>query len=616
MRRGAFTIFLALLAGNILFAQRDSVIVITDVVVMENRIKVPLSRKPSAIVVIDSDMLSNTPGLGLADMLRNVAGVDMRQRGVNGIQTDAAIRGSSFDQVLVLVNGIRMSDSQTGHHNFNLPVDPDIIERIEVYKGPAARVFGQNAFAGAINIITKNPEDNYLNINSFAGSFGLIGGAVSGSVNTRLTKNNLLISSQKSDGYRYNSDYKLTNVLYQGEILTGVGTMSYMAGLSDRNFGANGFYSGPAFTEQYEEVTTSVVSIAFEPVIPSESIDITTRLYWRKNDDEYILRRNEPEYYRNLHLNNTIGADLNVAIFSEAGITGLGIEVTNSSINSTNLGEHNRAGVSLFAEHRFNLLYEKISATPGLQLNYSTGFGTSFLPGLDIGYTLTPKVMLYANTGYTYRVPTFTDLYYEDPGNSGNPLLEPEYSLSYEVGVKSVRMSSVHLQASLFARRGTNLIDRVKENATDKWMPVNIRETTFRGFETNFTVFPRTVIGQGSFLMSRFSAGYLFNSANIVGTEPAYSRFALDNLRNQLILSTDLAYGKKLIHTITASYTDRVNSSSYVVLDMRLSLNLNDFVFFSEFSNITGTEYAEIWDVTMPGFNFRAGLSYTYKAPR
>ncbi len=166
-----------LLSVNALFAQRDSVIIISDVVVMENRIKVPLSRKPAAITIVDSAIIINNPGISLAGILQNVAGVDMRQRGVNGIQTDAAIRGSSFDQVLVLINGVRMSDSQTGHHNFNLPVDPEIIDRIEVFKGPSARVFGQNAFAGAINIITKNPDQNHLSIGSFAGSFGLIGGS-------------------------------------------------------------------------------------------------------------------------------------------------------------------------------------------------------------------------------------------------------------------------------------------------------------------------------------------------------------------------------------------------------------------------------------------------------
>jgi iron complex outermembrane receptor protein len=588
------------------------VIIISDVVVMENRIKVPLSRKPAAITVIDSAMIINSPGLSIADILQNVAGIDMRQRGVNGIQTDASIRGSSFDQVLVLINGVRMSDSQTGHHNFNLPLDPKIIDRIEVFKGPSARVFGQNAFAGAINIITKNPDNNQLNISSFAGSFGLIGGSLSASLNTRTTRNHIILSSQKSDGYKYNTDYSLTNIFYQGELLTGAGSVSYMAGLTDRNFGANGFYSGPSYTEQYEEVTTSIMSVALKPRLKSSSVEMTTRLFWRRNNDHYYLRRNDPEYYHNKHLNNTAGADLNITIFSRAGITGAGIELTNSSINSSRLGYHDRKGLSLFAEHRVSAFNDILSLTPGLQLNHSTGFGTSFLPGIDLGFKISQKIMVYANSGYTYRVPTYTDLYYEDPGNLSNPYLEPELSLAYEVGIKSVLINSVQFQSSIFVRKSSNLIDRIKENEGDKWMPVNVRETIFRGFESNFTLFPRSIPGLDRFIVSRVSAGYLYNNSDIVGTESGYSRFALDNLKNQLILSADLSYCNRLTHTINATYIERVNSKSYTVVDMKFSLNYPGFNFFCEFANLTNAVYSEIWDVTMPGFHFMAGGSYTF----
>ena len=610
MRKG-FLFTFWLLVVNVVVAQHDPVIIISDVVVMENRIKVPLSRKPAPITIIDSATIRNSPGLGLAELLKNVAGVDMRQRGVNGIQTDASIRGSSFDQVLVLVNGVRMADSQTGHHNFNLPVDLEIIDRIEVFKGSSARVFGQNAFAGAINIVTKNPDYNRVRINSFAGSFGLIGGSLSASANTRTTRSHIMVSRQKSDGYRYNTDYLLTNIFYQGELLTGAGIISYMAGLTDRNFGANGFYSGPAYTEQYEEITTSLMSVAFTPRFSSTKVEMTTRLFWRRNNDDYMLIRNDPDYYRNIHLNNTAGADINLTFFTKAGITGTGIELTNSSINSTRLGNNNRTGVSLFAEHRFSTKSDILSVTPGIQLSHATGFGTSFLPGIDLGLTIAPKLMLFANTGYTYRVPTFTDLYYEDPGNLSNPYLKPEYSLSYEAGIKSISSHSIQFQASVFTRRGSNLIDRVKENENDKWMPVNIGETTFRGFESNFTIYPRSISGLNVFIISRISAGYLFNHSTVEGPESPYSRFALDNLRNQLVLSIDLNYGKYLTHTITSSYTDRVNSKSYTVVDTRLSYNCNSFKLYSGFSNITGTKYAEIWDVTMPGFHFMAGASLT-----
>jgi vitamin B12 transporter len=609
MKRGILALLATVIMAG-LFAQHDPVIVLSDAVVMENRIKVPLSRKPAAITVIDSSMIRNIPGLSLADILRNVTGVDMRQRGVNGIQTDAGIRGSTFDQVLVLVNGIRISDSQTGHHNFNLPVDPDLISRIEVYKGPSARVFGQNAFAGAINIITRSSDDNFVSVKAAGGSYGLLSGAVSSSLNTRTTKNHLSASSQRSSGYRYNTDYSLTNIFYQGEVLTGAGTVTYLAGLSDRKFGANGFYSGPAFPDQYEEITTSIAAVTFSPRLPSSSIEMTSRIYWRRNDDEYILRRDDPGFYKNNHLNNSIGADVNMTVYSRAGISGAGIEFTNGSITSSRLGDHTRRGISLFAEHRFMLLDERISVTPGLQLNHSTGFGSSFLPGIDIGWLFTERLMLFVNSGYTYRVPTFTDLYYADPGNLGNASLKPEYSISNEAGIKTVRTAGFYAQASLFIRKGYNLIDRVKDNEADKWMPVNIRETLFKGLEADLVINPRLLFNEQAIPVKRLSAGYLFTMATTGDSPTAFSRFALDNLRNQFVWSTDLTYVKGLTHTITMRYTDRVSSDSYFVADTRFSLSLQNLDIFADISNLTGTVYHETWQVTMPGRGFRLGLAW------
>ena len=218
--------------------------------------------------------------------------------------------------------------------------------------------------------------------------------------------------------------------------------------------------------------------------------------------------------------------------------------------------------------------------------------------------------MLFLNSGYTFRVPTFTDLYYEDPGNSGNPLLKPEFSLSHEAGIKTVKTKGLQAQAAVFSRRGFNLIDRIKEYETDKWMPANIRETIFNGFETEISVFPASSSAGSGFMVRRVSAGYHFTHASIIGAEPAFSRFALENLRNQLVVSASLAYGAKLSHTIIARYTDRVAGEDYIVADTRLAMSLRNISMFAEISNIGGTAYYETWHVTMPGRWFRIGVEW------
>lgn len=604
-------IILALILVCLAHGQVDSVIHLSDVIVLENRIKVPLSSKPSSITIIDRSSILYSKEISLAEILNNTPGVDIRQRGVNGIQFDAGIRGGSFDQVLVMLNGVRMNDSQTGHHNFNLPVNPDIIERIEVYKGPSARVFGQNAFSGAINIITRVPEENNLKVNLLTGSASLSGAGAEASFRTRTSKNHLSVSGQRSDGYRYNSDYRLSNLFYQGEIMTGAGTVGITAGLSDRKFGANGFYSGPAFPDQYEEIVTSILSASFSPSIPAPSVEMTGRIYLRSNIDNYILIRDNPDYYRNFHTTHTAGADINMSIYTRYGISGAGIELLTSSINSTRLGEHYRNGIAIFAEHRFNLLNGKLSATPGVQINHSSGFSTGILPGIDIGVSITPRLLLFLNTGYTFRVPTFTDLYYEDPGNLANPDLKPEYSLSHEAGLKSVRIPGVLLQASVFTRLGTNLIDRIRHSEDEKWMPVNIHSARFNGFEGQVSLLP----GQMDFLsgipVESLTFAYSYISSGIANPVPHFSRYRLDNLRNHISISTRMKYFASISHDITFRYSERVTGETAFTVDSNISYTAGRFMIFAGITNITGAEYYEIWQVIMPKRSLRFGASFS-----
>ena len=113
------------------------------------------SQVAQIISVIEKEEIEATSSQSIQDLLEYVAGVDVRQRGAEGVQADISIRGGTFDQTLILLNGINITDPQTGHHNLNLPVSIAQVERIEILEGPAARIYGPNAFSGTINIVTK-----------------------------------------------------------------------------------------------------------------------------------------------------------------------------------------------------------------------------------------------------------------------------------------------------------------------------------------------------------------------------------------------------------------------------------------------------------------------------
>src|SRR5690606_34953561 len=137
--------------------------------------QLPFSKQSRNISLISKLQIETAPARSLAEVLSFVPGLDIRQRGVTGVQADVSIRGGSFEQTLMLLNGIKLSDPQTGHHMMNIPLPLVNIDRVEVLKGPASRVFGQNAYAGAINVITELSDKRYARVQGYAGDFGMKG---------------------------------------------------------------------------------------------------------------------------------------------------------------------------------------------------------------------------------------------------------------------------------------------------------------------------------------------------------------------------------------------------------------------------------------------------------
>src|SRR6056300_1877379 len=205
---------ISILSVYLLNAQQDSIPTqynLKEVVVSSSRIEIPFSENTRTIQIISSEELKATGALAVADALQQISGVDIRRRGVSGAQADLYIRGGSFDQTLLLIDGIKLDDAQTGHHSLNFLPPLETIERIEIIKGPAARVFGQNAFTGAVNIVTKSNADAVNSIGYKLGSYNQQ--HVSGTLGTDLEKMTLIghASVNTSEGYRYNTDFENQN---------------------------------------------------------------------------------------------------------------------------------------------------------------------------------------------------------------------------------------------------------------------------------------------------------------------------------------------------------------------------------------------------------------------
>ncbi|WP_405609924.1 TonB-dependent receptor plug domain-containing protein [Polaribacter sp. Asnod1-A03] len=576
-----------------------------EVIITSTRIDLPFKENSRTINVITPEVIKNSAATNVADLLQQVAGVDIRRRGTAGSQADLYIRGGGFDQTLLLIDGIKMDDSQTGHHTLNAALPIEVIERIEIIKGPAARVFGQNAFTGAINIVTKKRLANTASVNVEAGSFGQLNGSVT--VGKEFKNSSIIahVGALTSDGYRNNSDYNNYNYFLKGVFNKQQQPIEVLATFFDKKYGAENFYTTNETFHEYEETQNSVIGVS--TTFKTENLKITPRVYWRRGQDIFLLRRDDPSFYRNLHITNKVGVETNASYTSNLGVTGFGIDVSKVSISSTNLGDRNRTMANLFLEHRFKLANDKLDITPGVAVTYFSDFKFHAFPGLDLGFKITDNLKAYGNIGYTYRIPTYTDLFYSDPATVGNENLDPEEAFAQEIGFK---FDDTQFSASVafFNRDSDNLIDYVRENTDDGiFTATNIAEVNTQGFEFNASYNFKV----GAYNQT-LATGYTFLEDDILDQNKDLSRYSLNTLKHQFTTRFSSKLFKNVSQNIIYKHAERTIGTSYNVWDASIIVDVNKVSFTITANNIFNADYIESGFVPMPPSNVLFGLRYNF----
>jgi iron complex outermembrane receptor protein len=574
-----------------------------EVLIQENRIQLPFSKQNRTIVLLDRRHLDLSPAKSLNEVLSFVSGVDVRQRGVAGVQADVGIRGGSFEQTLLLLNGIKLSDPQTGHHLMNIPIPLLGIDRVEVLKGPASRIFGQNAFTGAINVITRLAEAPSLRLQSYGGSFGSSGISVAGALPIGNYRQQLSFSSDGSDGHWYNSDYKVRNLFYEGGAqVHPAHEIRGMLGYTDRSFGANGFYTS-SFPDQWESIQTRLAAVSH--TYKKEKFQLLSRAYWRQNEDEFRLKRKEPAFFQNNHTSTVSAVETHGTYSSSLGVTGLGLEFRQEGIVSSNLGDHSRSLFGLFAEQLISV-GKKGEIRGGLYSTYYSEYGLKHFPGVELGYQVSPALRLFSGAGSSFRIPTYTDLYYRGPTNVGNPDLVPEEAFSVELGAKWAK-PTWRAEVVLFNRASQNLIEWSRTTTKEPWKPQNFTSVNFQGLETSFTY--QLATGSQLVRIKEVQLSYNYIDASLEPVPGLETRYALTALRHQLLGGFLVGLGKKVEWNSKVRYVERISLDPYLVVDTRVDFNrLGKLGFFGELSNLTDTDYVEAGTVQMPGRWFRAGL--------
>lgn len=617
-----------------------------EVEITGSRVPLTVSQAARIVTVLDREAIAAAPVQSINDLLKYAAGVDVRQRGDMGVQTDISIRGGTFDQITILLNGINICDPQTGHNAADFPVELSEIERIEVLEGPAGRVYGTSSLVGAINIVTRTAKDNGAEVFADGGSYGYFkGGAIVSHVKNGLS-NQVSGSYSRSDGFsrskagNLNADFKYARLFYQGRYENDQVDVRWHAGFTNKDYGANTFYSTLS-DEQFEHVRKYYTAVQAET--KGDVYHFKPSVYWNRSDDRFEFYRGMPDKSPfNYHQTDVYGVNLNNYIQTFLGKTAFGAEFRNEGIRSTSLGEPlnsslkvpgadadftlglNRINLSFHLEH--NIVLRRFTLSAGVIAVKNTGneMKFRFYPGVDASYQFARDWKVYASYNTSLRMPTFTELYYSVGGHKADKYLKPEEMQAVEVGVKYLR-PGIRGTLSLYRYHGTDMIDWIKDISQGDdapWQSVNHAVINTMGAEASVLVDIRELMQRDAFVRS-VNVSYSYIDQDKETTPNLQSKYALEYLRHKFVAQANFHIWRLLEMNVSYRWQDRMGNyqkgdsmvpyEPYSLVDARLSWNAPQYKIYVEGNNLLNKTYYDHGNIPQPGIWVRAGASYRFK---
>ena len=629
------------------YASVARTLLLDGVDVTASRAPLAAGRVPRIVTVLDRDAIAAAPAQSVNDLLKYAVGVDVRQRGPIGAQTDISIRGGTSEHIAILLNGINICDPQTGHNAFDLPVDPAEIERIEIVEGPAGRIYGTSSLSGAVNIVTRPAGESGGSVRAEGGSFGYADAGARFSLRSGRWRNQVSGGYARSDGYSrsksgaLNADYAGGRAFYQGSFSDEDLRVDWHAGVSAKGWGSNTFYSTLS-DEQYEKTTKYYTAVRAEAKVGW--FRFLPSVYWNRFQDRYEFYRGAPDRSPyNYHRTDVLGLNLNSWFDWALGRTAFGAEVRNEDIISTTLGEPlaqpkpvhgtdrsyavglNRTNLSLFLEQ--NVALGRLNVSAGFTAVKNTWSEMPFkvYPGIDASYALTANVKAYASFNMSLRMPSFTELYYSVDGHKADKHLRPEEMTAYEVGLKYVD-DAVRATLSAYRHQGRNMIDWIMDTSLGDeavWTSVNHAKINSTGVEASATLdftrlFPRQRV------LRSLEVAYAYIDQNQKREAGVQSLYALEYLRHKVTAGLGLRLLPNLDLGLKYRYQSRVGSYSdtegvarrykpYSLVDVRLSWNKPRYNVYVEANNLFDADYVDYGNVPQPGLWVIAGARWNFK---
>jgi iron complex outermembrane receptor protein len=556
-----------------------------DVVVSAATQPVPLDTLARPVFVLTREQIAMLPAFSIAELLRLSAAVEARARGGFGTQTDFAVRGGGFGQVVVMVDGVRLNDSQSGHHNGDIPVAIDRIDRIEIVRGTGSSLFGADAVTGTINIITGAPATRAT---LSGGEYGLVRGAASTTV-ARLGRPVAL------DGWVTRS----AGFMPDRELLTGGLALSTaftpqrrLAVSHLRNaFGANGFY-GASPSKEWTDQTL----VSFADRVGTATRHVATRAAYRTHGDHFLWDIARPGFAENRHRTHAVTAATTFRTGGERNWASAGVEGGVDTIRSNNLSDHTIQHVAALLEVQRGI-GRRATLYPGLRYDAYSVFGDNWSPSLAGVVALSRSLRVRASAGRAFRVPTFTERFYRDPAHLARSALVPEHAWGFDGGLDWTHEGWV-VGLTPFARRETDVIDWVRSSAQELWRTANIRRVETNGIEASAGRSWRA-----GFVRAEYS--WLDSSAPAL---TQLSKYVADYARHSLAVGAGTQLGPRTSVGFRSDCKRKIDGRGYCGADLRASRRVGRVELLFDATNLFDVRYQEVPGVDMPPRTLSAGV--------
>jgi iron complex outermembrane receptor protein len=556
---------------------------------------IPLEEADRNVKAIPARELAPLAG-SISDLMNLDASVDLRERAPGAVNSGLSIRGGSFGQSLILWNGLRLNSAHTANLSMDLPIPLESMAQVEILKGSGSTLYGSDATAGVVNVISRPPALSEVRFRSGFGNWGTQQQHASVAYVGKGLAQHWTMARDFSRGFMANRDYRNLSLASQTQFRRTEITLA----LNDRPYGAEQFYGNFNSWERTKGW--------FAGLRQGLGKKTDVQFAYRRNTDLFVLYRDRPQVFTNRHAVETWQASLRrVENLPRNARLHYGAELLADRIESNNLGRHARARSAIYAAYDIRAL-RRFSLTLGLRDEIYRNFQHQWNPSAGAGFWLNSWAKLRASASRAFRLPTYTDLYYRDPANIGNPLLRPERAWTYEGGIDVSLPREAKAAVTIFQRRERDGIDFVRRSAADIWRATNFQALNFTGVEAQVAVV--------AVRRHRIELSYTgLNGAQTV-LMGMQSKYVFNYPRHAGVATWQAAWSNGLMARTRLGALERFGRSPYAVWDTFLAWQKGRVRPYLQLTNLTSTRYQELIGVSMPGRSVLGGLELVLYRPR